>query len=534
MSQLGQLQIPTPVNACSTTVRVRLQLIGATVELKIGSTHVGGGVATWTDQDFDLLPGMIGPGKVISAIQSLSGFTPSSPATVTVGPAPTPTDLTAGQFFKPFYICAQCVWLYGLFPGATVEVLSHSVSLGKAHVRGDGQALVGLSRPLNQDDVLVAFLHACNNTVHTPAGSPINGGAPQRPVPPLAAPTIQPPYQCDQFIQVGGITPGAQVTIARGAGQIGPICVPLATLILGPVPPLKPPPADDALGAHQDFPPDPCKLHGPKAGPVPVQAKLPDAPTVLPPFCEGQTSVSLDNLRPGAMVELRVNGQVFVFGAPAKLTPNITVPALIAMTTVTARQNTCGDPASWGPSSPPTIQVGSTTPVVPQASVPFNHATNVSTKPTLMWNDPASICNAATSFDLELATNTTFTAGVQSFSGITAALHTLTTALPFSTQFFWRVRAHKGAKTTGWSAVFAFTTVAQGAHPTGGGGTGNDADVVRQRCFIEDCCPLFRKVIQETGTYNDAYAKAVAQAGSTCYVQPLEVPCNTKVDPCGP
>lgn len=532
MSKLNPPVVVGTLTPCNDSVRARFLVIGATAEIRQGGTPVGAGTVTWPEQSISLNAGVtLTTGKAVTVTQSLTGLTTSDPsAAVVVDALPTPAALKAGQFFKPFHFCAQCVWLYDLSPGATVEVVSNGTPIGKARVGDDGQAHVDLIRPLGGDDNLVARLTACNGA-KTPAATPIVGGRPAQPPSPLPVPTLQPPLACDRFVHVSGIVPGAQLTIWRGGARIGTFCSALPGFTVAPIDKLKPLPTDDALAAQQALPPDPCRLKSPKTPAAPVIDKKLDPPTILAPLCEGQTFVQIDQLRPGAMVEVQVNGAALVFGSSTPFA-KITTPPLIAGTTVMARQNTCGGAADWSAWSPSTMQVGSSKPVKPLPTAPTNGATGMAVKPTLFWADPGSICNAATSFDVQVARDAGFSVGVQNFGSVTSHSWTLPAALPNSTRHFWRVKAHRGSLVSAWSTPFSFTTVAAGTRPKPGGGGGNDNDVVRDRCFVEDCCPLYRRVITVSGTYNDAYAKAVKQAGSTCTVSPLEVPCNSKVPPC--
>jgi hypothetical protein len=69
-----------PISPCVNSVRVQNQLKGSTVAILANGAPVGGGVATWTDQTFDLNPGVtLHPNQKITATQSLGG--PPSGAT---------------------------------------------------------------------------------------------------------------------------------------------------------------------------------------------------------------------------------------------------------------------------------------------------------------------------------------------------------------------------------------------------------------------------------------------------------------------
>jgi len=91
--------------------------------------------------------------------------------------------------------------------------------------------------------------------------------------------------------------------------------------------------------------------------------------------------------------------------------------------------------------------------VAPTLASPANGAMDISLFPTLSW----SSVNNATAYDLQVATNGSFTAGVQHFAGITVTSKTLS-GLAEGTQYFWRVRAKNSSKTSDYSSIRSFTT----------------------------------------------------------------------------
>ena len=103
------------------------------------------------------------------------------------------------------------------------------------------------------------------------------------------------------------------------------------------------------------------------------------------------------------------------------------------------------------------LDLHSTGPVPPPApalSLPANGATGVSTTPNLQWN--ASI--GATSYGAQVSTTDTFGTTVFNQSGITATQVTVSTALSYSTLYYWRVNATNASGTSAWSTVWSFTT----------------------------------------------------------------------------
>lgn len=99
-------------------------------------------------------------------------------------------------------------------------------------------------------------------------------------------------------------------------------------------------------------------------------------------------------------------------------------------------------------------------PSVPVLSSPANAATNQSVAPTLSW----AAATAATSYNLEYSTSSTFAANVNSITGITTTSRAIS-GLANSTTYYWRVSATNATGTSAWSAARSFTTTAPLAVP---------------------------------------------------------------------
>lgn len=99
-------------------------------------------------------------------------------------------------------------------------------------------------------------------------------------------------------------------------------------------------------------------------------------------------------------------------------------------------------------------------PSVPVLSSPANAATNQSVAPTLSW----AAATAATSYNLEYSTSSTFAANVNSITGITTTSRAIS-GLANSTTYYWRVSATNSTGTSAWSAQRSFTTAAPLAVP---------------------------------------------------------------------
>jgi subtilisin-like proprotein convertase family protein len=87
-------------------------------------------------------------------------------------------------------------------------------------------------------------------------------------------------------------------------------------------------------------------------------------------------------------------------------------------------------------------------------NTPITNSNNVSTTPTLNW----TVATNATSYDLLIATNNSFTAGLQTINNILTNSFTFTGSLTPSTKFFWKVRALNNCDTGSYSSVYSFTT----------------------------------------------------------------------------
>ena len=100
------------------------------------------------------------------------------------------------------------------------------------------------------------------------------------------------------------------------------------------------------------------------------------------------------------------------------------------------------------------------TPSVPTLSSPANLATNVAIATTLSW----AAASAATSYNLEYSTSSTFASNVTAIPGITTTSRAIS-GLANSTTYYWRVSSTNSTGTSAWSAVRSFTTVAPLAIP---------------------------------------------------------------------
>jgi len=97
-----------------------------------------------------------------------------------------------------------------------------------------------------------------------------------------------------------------------------------------------------------------------------------------------------------------------------------------------------------------------TTLVVPPTPLePRDGATNVSTTPTLRWND--SNDNKAKSYRVQVSTNPNF-ATIVFDRTVTTTSATVSPALETNTKYWWRVKAIGENSESSWSVVWSFTT----------------------------------------------------------------------------
>jgi subtilisin family serine protease len=99
-------------------------------------------------------------------------------------------------------------------------------------------------------------------------------------------------------------------------------------------------------------------------------------------------------------------------------------------------------------------------PAVPALSSPAANATGQSLTPTLSW----AAATAATSYNLQVSTSSTFATTLVNLTGLTATSRALS-GLANSTVYYWRVSATNSVGTSAWSTARSFTTTAPLALP---------------------------------------------------------------------
>ena len=96
-----------------------------------------------------------------------------------------------------------------------------------------------------------------------------------------------------------------------------------------------------------------------------------------------------------------------------------------------------------------------TPPSAPSLTSPANLATSVTLNPTLNWN----AVSGASTYELQLASNSAFTSPTVDKTGLTATSYSAT-GLASGTVYYWRVNASNSSGTGSWSGSFSFTTAA--------------------------------------------------------------------------
>jgi len=102
-------------------------------------------------------------------------------------------------------------------------------------------------------------------------------------------------------------------------------------------------------------------------------------------------------------------------------------------------------PACTKKETPATAPTNDQPPDVPALATPANGDTGVALSPTLTW----SVANRATSYNLQIATDSAFTGMVSSFTGINSTMKAIT-GLANATDYHWRVSAVNNIGTSSW------------------------------------------------------------------------------------
>jgi glycerophosphoryl diester phosphodiesterase len=349
---LCQPNVVGPLSELSTLIRVQGQLPGATVIVLslLPAVHkVAQGVATSSDQRFPLLAGVqLSAKDLLVAVQELGGDKSDMPGgDLGIGVQPKPTNVneigTVG-FVSHLYTCGQFLWIGGMIPGAKVEVVTNQLI-------GSGTAVEGYARFQLTQPLPATAVHAHQVVPGLPNGPDIIRTPDVIPATPnhhLPAPVLNPPIRgCDFSIKVSGVVDGALVTIKHNNGAIDIGGFDLDTLWFILPTPLK---EGEKLTVQQEVAKKCERLPTVSASTTVGPLKPVDPPLVKGPLCAGAIRVRVEQLRPGAMVHISANGEIFNGQAPPDATAFDFSVAPLTGGTVSATQECCGVSSSPSPS----------------------------------------------------------------------------------------------------------------------------------------------------------------------------------------
>ncbi len=158
------------------------------------------------------------------------------------------------------------------------------------------------------------------------------------------------------------------------------------------------------------------------------------------------------------VINLAVSG--LPVGATASFSPSSLIPGGSSTLTISNLTNAGvfnltvnGTSTSSNQNAPVTLSVSGNAGNV-TLSTPANSATNISINPTLNW---ASAANA-TSYELLIAKNNSFTVGLQTINNINTNNYTFSSPLAVNTIYYWKVRAVSTCNTGSYSTTNSFTT----------------------------------------------------------------------------
>lgn len=338
-------RVVLPLSECSSAVRLQGLVAGTSVLVLADGQTVAHGTADKADQSFPLSQ-KLQAGQIVRAKQDFLGVQGSdiTPDGVKVLRAPTkPSDLSSVNLVSHLYECANCLWLDGAFPGATVEVRRGTGSLDSAS-SVDGNAHVTLSSPVGSGEVLEVRQTACGflgPITQLPKPDPLPADPNRRILPPMVS---GPLYECQQQITVEKVLDGAMVTIHRASGDEF-ACIDSTNARINLVNPLK---LHEEISVSQAFPD--CEVSSEPSHPA-VQvgpAKDLPAPCLHGPICIHDHTVRVSGLVPGAQVMFLAAGNDFEYSTAWDSVCDFQMPDLsvLGVTSLSVKQGLC-TPVQW-------------------------------------------------------------------------------------------------------------------------------------------------------------------------------------------
>ena len=138
--------------------------------------------------------------------------------------------------------------------------------------------------------------------------------------------------------------------------------------------------------------------------------------------------------------------------------PNYTVSGLYLLTPYYWRVNATSSAGTTDWSTTYSFTTASTNPppgpTAPILDTPVSGTTNTPLTPTLVWN----ASQGATSYNLQVSTNTQFSSFIVNSTGLSTTSYSLS-GLNEATTYYWRASATNSNGTSGWSSVWNFITI---------------------------------------------------------------------------
>jgi hypothetical protein len=350
MAQLAFPTIEEPVSPLVQSLRLHGLEIGASVQV-VGTSpksNVVLGTASSSSQSFALLRPLVA-GEQLFARQydtmNDSGL-PDAQSAITVMKLPTSAaDLGPPGLVSHVYACGQCLWLDGVYPGASVQVLTAANSPRSSPTQTEtGDARLLLTQATLAGDQLVAVQKAAGFTgpmLVLPLPDVITDTHGDLALPP---PTIDAPlFECQTSIAIDDAVDGANVYLVKYNPSQPPVSKNACFDVPGlwfPTTPLAP---DDQIEAYQRFPT--CDVTSVAAGPIPVTAGVP-TPAIASAPCQGDTTLLVTGCVPGAtlsIVDVDTSKTILLaFPSSGSLIATFSSGVLSGVATIAAKQALCG------------------------------------------------------------------------------------------------------------------------------------------------------------------------------------------------
>jgi hypothetical protein len=430
-------QIAAPAYACDRSVYISGMVVGAEISLlRNGLPPATTGVyfeSAW----FDFGSPPLKEAETLTVRQAMPGCDLQA-SDVSSPPAGV---LPAKQAPAPFVAKPLCekvafVAVSGLTPGAKVRILLNHAELVVGESPSSWFAFA--VPPLVAGSMITAQQERCN--VWSPESSPVTVDAsPENiPAPKIA---VDPLYECATVVPVTGIHPGSVLIVTatfRGAISAATFvnttdaAIPVAPALI----------AGDEVMVWQYG----CGGSEPHSDKVKVASapKL-GSPTIATPVESGQSSVIVQGIVPGAMVEVYRNLDFVkaVNVGLAQVTINLGVMLQIG-DRLNTRQILCNQASALDLAKSVSV-------VQPNPSAPISLQPNggkFGQQPQFSWADPGQgKPNAATSFLIQVFAN-----GKQLSSGTPSAPnYSVGSPLPYSANITWRVRGHNSTGDGPWA-----------------------------------------------------------------------------------